>query len=522
MGITRMTAQLEPGDGRLKVLWLDDTIDRVAPWAGAALDYEPWFSLVYVTHPADMTQLIDESEGRCVLGDSGRLLYDLEGAPFDAYLVDFRLCDKIDDGCMLEAHLEAGLHAPSAGLLVGILTALRWPKHPQALVPYSGYDEEFGQIWRLTQQFCPSTISVLWDDSITKGTRDQKSLLKLLPVQCRKALASAVASSEAVLPLREHDRWDELLDEKNGDAIPATEKIWFSTECGVRPYMLGSLFHDVLDEAAQAVPAADVRAWLSSLPVTDPIVRQARRLAQFYWKLRWNDISQDIYSVMRELRQGVEMPGLQPSPPSYPWLCHWKRKGNARDDSVQRIRLALLYLYLLEHEDRIRRRRQQVVIPEEVRRFLEVVRDDNRNVEELLEDLQNAARLSGCLDKYHELIGEFLEFVESGVLTDPIRGIVADRDLDLSELDIVRLVDPFPTAWDGALSLDEGSKIGKGLTRLDMDGVPTLDVRGLLAGDASSLTPAELLCARAFAREIMPSEEDWPSWLRGTPPTPQT
>jgi hypothetical protein len=128
--------------------------------------------------------------------------------------------------------------------------------------------------------------------------------------------------------------------------------------------------------------------------------------------------------------------------------------------------------------------------------------------------------MSGCLDKYHDLIGEFLEFVESGVLTDPIRGIVADRDLDLTELDMVPLVDPFPTAWDGALSLDEGSKIGKGLSRLDMGDVPTLDVRGLLSGDASSLTPAELLCAKGFARELMPSEEDWPIWLRGAPPAP--
>ena len=58
------------------------------------------------------------------------------------------------------------------------------------------------------------------------------------------------------------------------------------------------------------------------------------------------------------------------------------------------------------------------------------------------------------------------------------------------------------------------------MTRLDMDGVPTLDVRALLSGDASSLTPAELLCAKGFAREMMPSEEDWPSWLRGAPPTP--
>jgi len=521
MSITRMTTPLSAGDGRLKVLWLDDTIDRIAPWAGAALDYEPWFSLVYATHPEDVTKLIDSVTSRHAPTDADRLLYDLEGAPFDVYLVDFRLCDKIDDGCMLEAHLEAGLHAPSAGLLVGILTALRWPKHPQALVPYSGYDEEFGQIWRLAQQFCPPIVSVLWDDSVTKGTRDQKSLLKLLPIQCRLALGNAVRSAEVVMPLKERDRWEALLADDVGKVIPAEEKIWLSTENGVRPYLVGALFHDVLDEQNREVPATDIKAWISTLPVVDSIGRQARRLAEFYWKLRWNEVSQDVYSVVRALKRGVEIPGLPPHPPSYPWLCSWKRKGDGRDTSVRQIRLAVLFLFLREHEDRIRHRRQSAEIPDEIRRLLEVIRDDDREIEELLVDLENSARLDGCLDRYHELIADFLEFVENGVLTDPIRDIIAGREHDVAETDIVQLVDPFPTTWDSPLSLDESTKVGKGLTRLAIEAVPSLDVKGLLAGDGSSLTPAEFLCARRFARELMPSEEDWPRWLRSAGP-PQT
>ena len=521
MSVTRMTTPLSAGDGRLKVLWLDDTIDRIAPWAGAALDFEPWFSLVYATHPRDVTELIDDSASRGGPTDGRRLLYDLEGAPFDVYLVDFRLCDKIDDGCMLEEHLEAGLHAPSAGLLVGILTALRWPRHPQALVPYSGYDEEFGQIWRLARQFCPPTISVLWDDSVTKGTRDQKSLLNLLPVQCRVALGNAVRSAEVVMPLKERDRWETLLADNAGQTIPAEEKIWLFTECGARPYLAGALFHDVLDELNRTVPETDVRAWISTLPVADSVEREARRLAEFYWKLRWNEMSQDVYSIVRALKQDVEVPGLQPNPPSYPWLCSWKRKGEGRDTSVRRIRLAILFLFLREHEDRIRHRRQHADVPDEIRRLLEVIRDDDREIEELLGDLENSARLDGCLERYHDLIASFLEFVESGALTDPIRDIIAGRELDVAEADIVQLVDPFPTAWDTPLSLDEGLKIGRGLTRLDIDDVPSLNMKDLLAGDGSSLTPAEFLCARRFARELMPSEEDWPRWLRSAGP-PQT
>ena len=178
------------------------------------------------------------------------------------------------------------------------------------------------------------------------------------------------------------------------------------------------------------------------------------------------------------------------------------------------IRLTVLFLYLRQHAERIGRRHQQAAIPNEVRQLLIVMRDDERSVEELLSDLEHAARMEGILDRYHELIASFLEFVESGAVVDPIRNVIADREIDVNEYDIVRLVDPFPSAWDGPMSLDESMKVGKGLTRLDMEGVPTLNVKGLLAGDAASLTAAELLCARRFARELLPSEEDWPDWLR--------
>ena len=284
---------------------------------------------------------------------------------------------------------------------------------------------------------------------------------------------------------------------------------------------MGALFHDALDELNRTVPAEDIGAWISTLPIADPIEREARRLAEFYWKLRWNEVSQDVYSVVRALKQDVEVPGLQPHPPSYPWLCSWKSKGDGRDASVRRIRLAILFLFLREHEDRIQHRRQHAEVPDEIRRLLEVIRDDDRDIEELLGDLENSARLDGCLERYHNLIADFLKFLESGALTDPIRGIIAGRELDVAEADIVRLVDPFPTAWDSPLSLDESTKVGKGLTRLDIEDVPSLNMKDLLAGDGSSLTPAEFLCARRFAREFMPSEEDWPHWLRSAGP-PQT
>jgi hypothetical protein len=509
-----MTRPLEPGDGRLKVLWLDDTIDRIAPWEGEARDYEPWFSLVYASHPAEVRELVEASEydglERARLGK----LYDAPGMPFDAYLVDFRMCDSIDEGCSIQAHIDDGLHAPSAGFLVGMLTALRWPKHPQAIIPYSGYDEEFGQIWRLSSYFCPPAISVLWDDSVTKGSRSQRALLRLLPRQCRAAILASTEHGAVCVPLKERDRWSAMLEEGGGAPIPAEERIHTTGEYGARPYLIGALFHDHLDEESGTVSAKPVAGWLSKLPVTDPIEPEARRLAEFYWKMRRSEASEYIHEFARALKEGKRIEGLPEDPPSFPWLCSWKEKGPSKDDSIRRIRLALLFLILREHEHRVRRRHGQKGISEACRRLLSLISYDVESMEDLLEALRHEAWAAGYADRYHDLIAEFLQVMRDRP-SIPLSGVAQDWDLDVSEADVVRLVDPFPQSWDVRPSLDNASKLGKGLSRLDVGDIPSLDVKALLIGDGSSLTPSELMCARRFAREMPLSETEWPRWLRG-------
>lgn len=518
-----MTRPLEAGDGRIKVLWLDDTIDRIAPWGGEARDYEPWFSLVYASHPKDVQELVDEYSGDgpradCELDHAGTpgvavRQYDAPRMPFDVYLVDFRMCDNIDEGCSIEEHIEEGLHAPSAGFLVGMLTALRWPKHPQAIIPYSGYDEEFGQIWRLTSRFCPPVIDVLWDDSVTKGSRNQRALLKLIPRQCREALLSAIRNNAATLPLSERDRWHANL-EGGKRQIPADEEILIAGEYGVRPFLIGALFHDHLDEGEGKVPAKPVREWLKKLPVTDPLEPQARRLAEFYWNMRWNEVSEDIYTFARAMKDGKKIEDLPDQPPSIPWLCSRTHKGDTADESIRRLRLAVLFLILREHEYRVRSRRIRGDVSQPCRNLMRRISYDLDSMEEVLESLREESWSNGYAEGYNDLIAEFLTVLRNWP-KNAFRGIIQDWDLDVSEAEVVRLVDPFPPTWDITMSLDKASKIGKGLSRLRLDGVPALDVKALLGGDASCLTPSELLCARQFARELSLSETDWPRWLRG-------
>ncbi|MBN1859727.1 hypothetical protein JW848_11085 [Candidatus Bipolaricaulota bacterium] len=515
MGMTQMTRPLAAGDGRLKVLWLDDMIDRIAPWHAAAADYEPWFSLVYATHPSDVSDLVHESIRQGVGNSKCWPIYNAPGMPYDAYVVDFRMCDRIDEGCTLSEHIEGGLHAPSAGFLVGVLTALRWPRHPQAIIPYSGYDEEFGQIWRLMKQFCPSTISVLWDDSVTKGSRSQRELLDLIPKQCREALQLSVKKQIACMPLKERDRWENLLEAGDSEPIPADEQICLTSDYGARSYLVGALFYDHMDRQNRTVPADFVREWVSMLPVADPLEIEARKLAEFYWKLRCNEKSRDIYTIARALKDGKDIPGLPEKPPSCSWLCHWKVKGDGRETSVRMIRLALLFLMLREHECRVNRKRYQEGLSEDCRRLLGMIRYDRERMEDLLEDLGRAAALNKCYDRYLDLIEEFLAFLRGMKLIGSLDDIFDGLDLDLSEADVVRLVDPFPQTWDICTSLDESQKIGKGLTRLELDDAASLNVKALLNGDGSTLNTTERICARRYAAELPLPEEDWPQWLRG-------
>ena len=511
MGAAQITRPLEAGDGRIKVLWLDDTIERIAPWGSARLDYEPWFSMVYATHPSDVSDLVRQSARVGGERSYSGLQYKAPGVPFDVYLLDFRMCDKVDDGCLLEEHLEAGLHAPSAGFLVGMLTALRWPNHAQAIIPSSGYAEEFGQIWRLAEQFCPPSVHVLWDDSVTKGRRSQESLMRLLPQQCRGALRVSMEAQAVCLPLKERDRWEALLQVNDDSSVRADEMIYLTGDYGVRPYLIGALFHDHLDEENLTVPVQPIRDWISELPVADSIETEARRLAEFYWKMRWTDISRSVYAVGRERRNGRKIPGLPEKPASYPWLCSKMRS----DKSKRRNRLAILFLLLRDHDYRVKRRLHRDGLSDACKRLLKMITYDLESIEDLLEDLRTQAWAHGYAEMYNDLIAEFLEFVGDLPFIDPIREIFDDWDLDVSEADVVRLLDPLPPTWDVPISLDVAKKIGKGLTHLNIGDTPTLAVKALLAGDGSSMTPTELFCARRFARELQLAEVDWPEWLRG-------
>jgi hypothetical protein len=517
-------------------MWIEDRPEEILPGPEGTADLEPWFSLISIEGPQSLKQLVTESLAQPCETGGGTAVYALEGAPCDVYLTDFRLCDRRNEDCTLPAHIEAGLHAPSGGFLLGLLTALRWPDHPQCLIPYSGYSEEFGQIWRLVRSFCPESVHVLWDERVGKGNRNQDELVKLIAPQYRTALEKALGTALIHMPLVERDRWEFLLAQC-GDRVAGSELLWFVGEYGLRPLLAGALFYDALEPGPpleRCIPASAVREWLAGKvpPGADPLERDARRLAECYWHLRISPLSRYVYRIIEQRKLGVVHENLPESPPGFPSLLQWKQGKEGTDLGMRTrrlVRLAFLLLIVREHHARrgprscstsseelkiLRERLSQLVT---VHLLTAAIPDINSFVQDLKQTIHSLniddEKLAQALDELgtrQTVTGRSL-FEE---VTDSYSEAVDHLDLPISDLTVIRLVDPLPSKWEQPLTLDRSQALGAAVSRLWSEAsAKDFDVRDMLQGDASRLTPTEKLCARRYARELMPSERDWPRLL---------
>lgn len=437
MTIDNRTKGFQAADGKLKVLWLDDKYEKLVP--PVMRDLEPWYVLTCVDGPGDIAQLISAAD-REGSQKGGASRYELQGLPYDIYLTDFLLCDAKDEECPSKEHSESGLHAPSAGFLLGIVTALRWPKHPQCLIPYSGYNEEYGQIWKLLKTLKPPAVEVLWDEKVTKG---------------------------------------------------------------------------------RVVESETIRQWVSRLPIAEPLVREARDIAALYWHFRTSPESKGVYRVIkakdaRNKQAKAERRILENGPEKPPYQCahlvQCKKGDDALKDS-QRTRLAVLFLLIREHHNRIARHSPLSEEAARIFRGIPAIRQgEDERVEDIIDRLLCAAsgKRQSVLEKMKVLAVEIAQHV--GTLEDDTHPFEIMREAltPISSADVAQLVDPFPSTWDITLGIGGQSTAGKALERL----TPPLKVKKLLEGDGLQLTKVEKIAARQFARELIPQRDNWPSWLR--------
>lgn len=493
-------------DGRLKILWLDDQPSSMMKDERSQHEdsrrFSDWFAIESFQNLSDLSTIKKATKTADLIFE-----YNRTDAPYDVYILDFRLCDGVEH-CNKIEHQNDGTHGPAAGLLGGVLVALNWPDHPQCIIPHSGFEKEASDIWPILRSFLPDSLW-LTDHPTAKDRVNFDELLTTAAAQnYRKALARSFASGSAVLPLPERLRLTALLAE-NGDWVEANETVDISTVYGLRSFKLGSLFFD--KKIRSKVPTDQVRnALLVDTMREDPITLRARQLAELFWFLRRTDLSYYAY-----LRRGIGAPFDVNQ--TFPWigdLCWRPRKKIENIEATCVVRLAILFLILFEHQ---------------ARTFYSAAINDEKTLE-LLTHVDKLYHMFGGLEPLTELWDEDIA-AENIAKLAKLQQETVDRggtsaldllalQLPIKESDIVQLVDPIPgKAPATSLSIDH--KVGKGLKSI-LDGVRigspehTIDLSALLHGESSSvkkmLLESEWYAVKRMASELLRTA-DMPRWL---------
>jgi hypothetical protein len=511
MSISKFTRPFEI-DGRLKIFWLDDNRDSLMTderkLVSESQGFSPWFSITSGENLSDLKEVRDSCPRKPYILD-----YDLLEAPFDIYILDFRLCDG-KEHCQNPEHSTSGLHAPAAGLLGGMLAAMEWPDHTQAIIPYSGYPEEIGDVWHLCRNFAPPCVHVA-EEVMAKDRSDFQGLLsKVVAANYRQALIKAIATGRARIPAGEIRR---IASYRAGgdDAMSAEHELQVTTAYGLRGFKLGALFFDLMDKKAKTIRVDLIFSQLLDRIETDtPVFAKALLLSDLFWTLRISNFSHKKYD---SIISGQPIDGGI----GFPWIGdrQW-RSGSKKPALVQEgkrvVRLAILLLLLREHA--MRSAFRKIPVDEKSLELLKIIverfnpDDDGDGIIEFLSNRDGAPDqiFKGLLDAQAEL-----EFSTGASMIDLIYARQA-----ITELDIVRLVDPLPTNSD-IKSLDAGQKIGNALPNFLLGenvGEPgrDIDMRALLTCDATHsrkmLTDEEWSSLQRYSLELVKTG-DKPLWL---------
>jgi hypothetical protein len=306
-----------------------------------------------------------------------------------------------------------------------------------------------------------------------------------------QSLKKAMEYGAVVVPTSELSR---LL---RAPAFQKDETVLFSVGRDSRRIYLRSLFYreDLYDSPTSWNKLEQqTRLWLDDVRrLRSPAEEKAQTLAWFFWLKSRSAESRLRY---RERRTSDDL--------VIPWLLgrHWTQEHAVR-------RLAVFFLMLIESGFRafaLRASEEAIKMPGEFsydkyRRFLDRVR-------EILELLQEAT----LSEKQKDNVDNVRQFLEKASLEHDVKEFESVAG-PLTDIDVIRLVDPLPDLSDIVITLNKAERIGNALDNLN------LDIPGLLEGYDRCVTDhTEQVHLVRFARELITdgffqSTEEWPPWL---------
>lgn len=477
-------------ENRLKILWIEDNAERFA---------------------VKLSKL-DNTDSRCFtvrpVGDLEELLAfrpSVEGAEypdFDVAVCDFNL---VASDLVIEEAQAAGLKARAAGLMIGVLLALREPGRPRAIVPYSGSPEEFGDNWLLLKSYLPEAVVLA----------DEFDADKLEQMKVFAAAADAFRTSVERLAQQllvhfsdETVRWLLAVAEDPTALDDRHRLIEIVYSGGIRRIPAAALFYREARQAAMPGSAGEMAAaiaeFVARVNLRNPDLQAARHLAGEYWRLSTTEASIEAYE---------RAPADAATPPTRD-VSRWLTTENQYSNWPKAF--AALELCLKAYVE-------QVSVPEALDLAWWELEDASQVDINKVQDLVLAA-VNGSKDSFFGrcLMDLIHEQREAGVtdfetLKDRLSGLdVSPNRLELWEERWVRSVDPLPRPGQATRSVSARGGIGRGLSRYFTERIGAPDnpgaAKGIILG-SPVLPPALAAMAKRFAFELIPPRLTWPAFI---------
>lgn len=477
-------------DGRLQIIWIEDQAERFAIKL-TTLDKDD-AKCFQVRAVGELEELLTFRSG----GAGG-----LEYPQFDIAVCDFNL---VSSEFEVEGVEEAGLKAQAAGLMIGVLLALREPGRPRGIVPYSGSPEQFGENWRLLKSYLPEAVVLSEEFEASKLARGA------VFAAAASAFRESIVRLAADARLHFRDETVHWLLAVADDPVKLDDQhrnLEIIYSGGTRSIATAALFYSehIRDSVAggNAHVAAAVKNFVQQLNLTSEDTRAGRQLADTYWRTSTSPASLAAYGVPVE---GIGGAGRETAR----WLTtesgfgEWSKAFAAIDLCIrayveQVSVIEALDLVWWELDDA-----SSVDITEVQALVLDFV------------DAPEGSFFAGCLAALIDDLREDAVF-DFETLKDRVSGMQASRNpVELWEERWVRAVDPMPKSGQAVRNVGPRERIGTGLSRylterLDAPVQPGA-AKGIIQG-AALLPPELMTMARRLAFEMIPPRLTWPSFL---------
>ena len=479
----------EPTFEKLKVAWIDDRPGNI-PVKTFSQSIKRYFEIIPMT---DLDRLVEVAGGAPDDLDS-------DTSQFDVVATDFNLVPENKREAVSERILEAGLDAPAAGFLVGLLLSLAKPGTPKAIFPYSGDQRQFSEVWKLGRTFSPWWVSVAPPTSSSKLAGAPSEVFLEMASAYRESLAIHLKTGSCAVS-DASERYLESLSSSPDSDIDADTVLRIRFPEKERLLPVGALFYDFVDQSTLRIgPAKKIYDFFEQSIERNPKHKEVERLSERYWN-ESNQLQSLLTYANSADNNFVSKPDL---------LSNFGE--NEKDDLAR----AFLFICIRSYVST----KCIIDLLEQVSASTLIDDDAALSVEEIRRFAIEEMKLAPENEMFWELFDEAIAAVEKlnhyASNLDQILDSVTDEGSKTIwdwEARIVRALDPNPKSITVNLAGSQrvGRAVAKALSR-HLEKQNFTAARHLIAGKFV-LSKHDAAIAKRYARRMIPTEFPWPSFL---------